>query len=147
MSKSSSLELDFKEEEILVDTHSKSDNSMILGSQRSPSNKKLRNKSNRRWKGKSNSISKNRNDIFGRSYNGFSSLEKRNRSFDNRVDLDLRNIEFEVSYDFTKEIEKKAKNIRRSHNVDIEAIAKRSKTPNNIGENNIRGKFYSGQYW
>jgi hypothetical protein len=76
---------------------------MILGSQRSPSNKKD-NHINRRF---DRSASKLSNDIFGNSFDGISAMSKINRTGGNAAELDLKNIEFEVSYDFTKDIETK----------------------------------------
>jgi hypothetical protein len=107
------VNLDFNEEEILVDAHSKSDESMILGSQRSPSNKKSKHKSNRRWVGSNKSALSN--DIFGNSFDGMSSMGKFNQTAGNGKDLDLKNVEFEVSYDFTQEIKEQAKMINRKH--------------------------------
>ena len=73
---------------------------MILGSQRSPSTKKDYHVSTRQWQGKNSPQSRISNKKFGTSFDGFSEVSKANETFQ----ADLDNVEFEVSYDFTKEI-------------------------------------------
>lgn len=73
---------------------------MILGSQRSPSNKKHHNSSTRQWAEKKSPQPRISFKKLGTSFDAFSEVSKATEAHQ----VELENVEFEVSYDFTKDI-------------------------------------------
>ena len=110
--KSLNFDLDFKEEEVLANNDSKSDDSMILGSKRSPSNKKNNSSNPRGWGSANKSISMINQADLGtcnkdQSFNDTVFNQKKSQK--NITEFELKNVEFETSYDFTKDIGDKNK--------------------------------------
>lgn len=73
-------------------------------------------------------MSRGSNDFFGASFDGFSAM---NKTEDFGKGLDLKNLEFEVSYDFTKEIKRKTQNIRIDNEEKSAHFIRNSLTPSN----------------